>query len=327
MYDLVTLGEMMLCLSSPKHIRLRQTGLLNIRACGAQFNIAANLASLGKNSAFLTALPNNDMGLLAKSIGASVGVDMSYIKIKEVGRMGLIFLEHGAEPRKSIHIYDRQNSTASTITSDDFVWEEILNKTTLAYFDGIFPALNDGCKEASITFMETAKSLGRKVCFDVNYRESLWDKKDAATFYRKILPGVNILVTNRFISENLFNITGTDKDLLLAYKSEFGCDIVCLTYRTNPGTSRGGWNSLALFGNDIRHGREFHYEIVDRFGTGDAFFAGFLYGFLEGDIQYALDFGNALCALAHTIDGDQALFSAEEVNSLLAEEYSFVIKR
>ena len=50
--------------------------------------------------------------------------------------------------------------------------------------------------------------------------------------------------------------------------------------------------------------------------------------YLEGaDIQVALDFGNALCALAHTIDGDPAVFSAAEVRTLLAESYTLITKR
>ncbi len=54
--------------------------------------------------------------------------------------------------------------------------------------------------------------------------------------------------------------------------------------------------------------------------TGDAFFAGLLYGYMEGEVQFALDFGNATCALAHTIEGDVNLCSVEEIEALVRDE-------
>ena len=74
-------------------------------------------------------------------------------------------------------------------------------------------------------------------------------------------------------------------------------------------------------------GRRYEFDIIDRFGTGDAWFAGFLYGNLEGDVQFALDFGDALCALAHTIEGDVARVSAEDVMPLLTEETDLRVRR
>ena len=326
-YDLVSLGEMMLCLSAPKYQRLRQTTSLKIRVCGAQFNIAANFASLGRKSAFLTALPANELGHLAQSIGASYGVDMSHINFMDEARMGLIFLEYGLEPRQHTHIYDRAHSAASKISAGTFDWPEILTGAKMVFADGILPALNQECREATFAFIEAAKKAGCRTCFDVNYRETLWDSTAAANFYRAILPRIDILVTGRTFSENLLGYSGSDEDILRSYHQEFGCSIVCMTYRKMQGMTRGSWHSTALVEDQIIHGREFEYEVIDRFGTGDAFFAGFLHGILERDVGYGLDFGDALCALAHTVDGDPANFSPGEVEALLAEDYSLVTKR
>lgn len=326
-YDLVSLGEMMLCLSVPKHQRLRHTTSLKVRVCGAQFNIAANFASLGRKSAFLTALPTNELGRLAQSIGASYGVDMSHVSFMSEARMGLIFLEYGLEPRRHTHIYDRAHSAASKISAGTFSWSEILAGAKMAFADGILPALNQECREATLAFIKAARQAGCMTCFDVNYRETLWEPAAAADFYRAILPGIDILVTGRTFSENLLGYSGSDEDLLYTYHQEFGCSIVCLTYRTMQGMTRGSWRSMALVEDHIIHGREFEFEVIDQFGTGDAFFAGFLHGFLERNVGYGLNFGNALCALAHTIDGDPAIFSRDEVEALLAKNYSLVTKR
>lgn len=65
-------------LSAPKYHRLRHTTSPNVRVCGALFNIAAKFASLGRNSACLTALPANELGYLDESIGACCGIDISH---------------------------------------------------------------------------------------------------------------------------------------------------------------------------------------------------------------------------------------------------------
>jgi 2-dehydro-3-deoxygluconokinase len=328
MVDLVSLGEMMLRLSPPKYQRLRRTASLDVYPAGAQFNIAANLASLGKRTAFLTKLPTNELGLLAQSLAASYGIDTSHIRYVDDAKMALVFVEFSVSPRRHLHLYDRAGSAASTLTKDDFPWSEILSQARLAYVDGIVPALNSGCREATLAFVEAAKAAGCTVCFDVNYRQTLWEADEARSAYQEILPGVDILVTGRTVSEDLFGYTGSDDDLLRAYHEAFGCEIVCLTYRETHGILRGGWRSVALREGQVTQGRPFEFDVVDRFGSGDAFFAGFLYVYLEkGDVQQALDFGNALCALAHTVEADPAIFSPEEVQALLDDDYSLTTKR
>jgi 2-dehydro-3-deoxygluconokinase len=102
---------------------------------------------------------------------------------------------------------------------------------------------------------------------------------------------------------------------------------VCLTARQSISSKRGAWTSMALAGNEIAHGKPVEFDVVDRLGTGDAFFAGFLYASTNFDVKYALDFGNALCALAHTVEGDVAEVSADEVHEILQSGYDFRVRR
>ncbi|MEZ4667436.1 MAG: PfkB family carbohydrate kinase [Anaerolineae bacterium] len=82
-----------------------------------------------------------------------------------------------------------------------------------------------------------------------------------------------------------------------------------------------------MYNGKVIQGRRYTFDVVDRFGTGDAFFAGLLYGYLEGDVQFALDFGNAACALAHTVEGDVAQFNADEIRPLLHDTIDLRVKR
>ncbi len=327
MADLVSLGEMMLCLSPPKYERLRRASSLDVRICGAQFNVAANMASLGYSSLFLSALPQNEMGQLAHSLGAGYGVDMSQIKWVPGARMGLIFIEYGVSPRSHKHVYDRVQSAASTLAPDDFDFDAALDGARIAYADGILAALNPGCQAATLAYLQAARKAGVKICFDVNYRSTLWEMEAAREFYQKALPLADILVTNRNFSEELLDFSGSDTEIMQAYRHLYNCEVVCITYRNMEGMLRGAWHSLALAGEQVYEGRKMSFDVVDRFGTGDAFLAGLLHGYLKGDIQYGLDFGDAYCALAHTTDGNPAVFTQQEVDEILDEGYQVITKR
>jgi 2-dehydro-3-deoxygluconokinase len=325
--DLVSLGEVMLRLSPPRFERLRRASCLHVQVAGSQLNVAANLARLGKRTVFVSQLPANELGLLALDACMSYGVDVSQVRLVAGARMGVNYLDFGATPRASVAVYDRQGSAASQITATSFDWRTILEGARLAYTDGIFPALSSGCFEATHLFLRTARELGCTTCFDVNYRRHLWTPQQAGAAWRELLPLVDVVVSNRSVAEEIFGYQGSDEELLTRYHADFGCRTVCLTARAMSGVLRGAWWSKALHAGQLFQGRRFEFDSVDRFGTGDAWFAGFLYGYLADDIQFALDFGDALCALAHTIEGDIAHVSAAEVLALLRDDTDLDVKR
>lgn len=309
----------MLRLSPPKYERLRRATTLGVRPCGAQFNVAANFTALGGASTFLTRLPDNELGYLGRAFGESCGVNMSNARLVDNPKIGIVFLEFSMAPRRQVHLYDRNGSAAATTEAGDFAWEQLLPGAHYAYTDGIFPALSKQTEQTTLTFLEQAKAAGCETCFDVNYRESLWTRQQALRLYRRALPLVDILVTNRDVSESVFGYLGSDEDLLRTYQRDFGCRLVCLTYKEMSSLLHGRWWSLALYQDKVFTGQDYEFDVVDPYGAGDAFFAGLLFTLAEsGSVQTALDFGNALCALAHTLEGDQATVSRAEVEALVA---------
>ncbi len=327
MYDLVSLGEVMLRMSPPKYIRLRNATQLDVHVAGAQLNVAANLARLGKQTAFISKLPDSELGLLALDTCRSYGVAMDYVKLVPGGRMGVNYLEYSATPRAPINVFDRKNSAASTISPDDFDWDVMLGNTRFAHTDGIFPGISDNCRATTQVYLEAARRHGCQISFDLNYREHLWTEATARECWQKLLPYVDVLVTNRSVSEQVFGVHGSDEDIMRFYHESFGCQVVCLTNREIFGVLKGAWSSIALVKNQVLQGRRYEFDVLDRFGTGDAFLAGFLNGYLERDAAFGLDFGNAACALAHTIEGDVIQFSAAEVAALLSEKPDMRVKR
>ena len=326
-YDLVSIGEVMLRLAPPRYERLRRARSLDVTVAGSQLNVAANLARLGWSTAFLSRLPANELGILARDTCESYGVDMAQVGMVPGTRMGINYLEHTVAPRVSTVVYDRAGSAASTMGPDDYDWAAIVRDTRAAYTDGIMPGLSEGCRQAALSFLRAARDEGCLTAFDVNYREHLWTEERAREVWSELLTLVDVVVTNRSVSEAVFGYRGTDEEIMRRYAEDFGSRVVVFTTREMFGILRGAWNSQALHEGEVLVGRRFEFDIVDRVGTGDAFMAGFVYGYMEQGVQYGLDFGNALCAIAHTLEGDVAQVSAAEVQAMLSDDYSLKVRR
>ncbi len=318
MYDVVTVGEGMLRLSPPRYERIRRARTLEVHMCGSQGNVASNIARLGLKTAFVTKLPDNALGLLAKDHYMSCGVDASHIKFVPDSRLGVNYIEFGATPRASAVVYDRKQSAASTIRPDDFDWDQILRDTRLAYTDGIFPGLSPTCRQAAVEFIAAAKRNGCLVGFDVNYREHLWPPEVARGVLSEILRNVDILITTQWDSEIVFGYRGPYEEILRQFHEDFGCKIVAITLREVYDVLHGAWNTMVLHKGKVWHGQKFDIDVIDRFGAGDSWGSGFLYGYLTtSDVEYAMNFGNAMCALHHTIPGDVAQVTPKEVEAIM----------
>lgn len=325
--DLVSLGEPLLRLAPPHQGQLRRATALDVTVAGSQMNVAANLARLGRRAVLLTRLPNNPLGQLALDACRAYGIDVSHVRLVDDGKMGITYVEFAAPPRTPLAVYDRQGSAASQIVPDDFPWSDLLSQTRFAYTDGIFPGLSGSCRATARVFIEEARRAGCLVVFDVNYREHLWSESEARSAWAELLPGVDILITNRGVSETVFGFAGADDEILRRYAAEFGCRLVCLTQREYLPGGRGAWTSRALLEGRIVLGRRQEFDVVDRYGTGDAFCAGLLYGLAERGVEYGLDFASALVALAHSIEGDVAHVVPDQVSALLAGEISTEVRR
>ena len=331
MFDVVTVGEGMLRLSPPRYERIRRAHTLDLHVCGSQGNVASNIARLGLKTAFATKVPNNALGLLMKDHYMSCGVDASLIKMIDDSRLGVNYIEFGATPRASAVVYDRKYSAASTIAPGDFNWDAILKGCKLAYTDGIFPGLSKSCTESAMDFIAAAKRQGCLVGFDVNYREHLWSPEEARRVQSEIIKNVDILITTQWDSEIVFGYKGSYEEIIKQFHEEFGCKIVAITLREVYDVLRGAWNTMVYTDGQVLHGQKYDIDVIDRFGAGDSWGSGFLYAYLNtGDPQYAMNFGNAMCALHHTIPGDVAQLTAEEVESLMKKsgtETAFEVKR
>ena len=116
----------------------------------------------------------------------------------------------------------------------------------------------------------------------------------------------------------MFAIKGKDyEDAASQVARRFPLNAVAITLRDNPLVWRNTWTAMAYQEGKVLRTRTYEVEIVDRLGAGDSFAAGLIHGLLDGDLQKGLDYGVAASALKHTMPGDFAWITREEVEALL----------
>ncbi len=316
MSEVVTLGEAMLRLSPPGSARLEQATQLDVVIGGSEQSVAVGLARLGRDVSFVTKLPANPLGRLIYNRTREQGVDVRHVAWGEE-RAGIYFYEQGTTPRPSQVIYDRARSAACALQAKDIDWSAALTNCRLVHTSGITAALSASCLTTVEHVLTRARKAGIATSFDLNYRSRLWSEEVAAKVYRRLLPRCTVLFASATALATFFGIGGSPAEAAQTCRLEFGCHVVVLTERTEDGGLRGTMRALAV-GEQTVESQTVGFEIIDRLGAGDAFAAGFLDGYLSGDLQRAINQGTAMAALKHTIPGEFCLVDRAELDEFLA---------
>jgi 2-dehydro-3-deoxygluconokinase len=127
-----------------------------------------------------------------------------------------------------------------------------------------------------------------------------------------------VLITTEEDTERVFGIRGKDyEDVAGQLVKRFPLKVVAITLRENPLVWKNTWTAIAYQDGKVFKTRSYEVEIVDRLGAGDSFAAGLIHGLLDGDLQKGLDYGTAASAIKHSIPGDFAWITRQEVEALL----------
>ncbi len=316
MYDVVTFGEAMVRLSPPDFRRLEQTTMLDVCCGGGEYNVAVGCARLGLSAAWVSRLTDNPLGRMIAGKAREHGVDAGHVVWTKEDRVGLYFLELGATPRASKVYYDRAHSAISRIQPGDVEWD-LLENARLFHVSGITPALSQSAAGVTSTALETAKRHQCATTFDLNYRATLWTQEEARACLEPMMEHVDVLITTEDDTHRVFGMTGEPADIAQKLMAQFGFKAVAITIRTVHTVWRGEWTAIILADKPYTD-RTYPVEIVDRVGSGDAFSAGFIHGYLKQDLQMALEYGNAMSVIKHSHPGDLCYATEAEVKEQIA---------
>lgn len=343
MARVITMGEIMLRLSTPNNEKFIQADEFDVCYGGGEANVAVSLANYGHDAAFVTRVPENPIGDCAVAALRKLNVDTSYIA-RGGERLGIYFLESGSAMRASNVVYDRAHSSISTASAEDFDFDAIFEGADWFHFTGITPAVSDAAAELTEAALKAAKAHGVKVSVDLNFRKKLWSSEKAQRIMTNLMQYVDVCIGNEEDAEKVLgfkpgNTDVTSGDLELAgYKDifeqmveKFNFEYVISSLRVSHSASDNGW-SACIYSRDTKefyHSREYRiHPIVDRVGGGDSFAGGTICGFLDGmDFKSALEFGVAASALKHTIPGDFNLVSRADVENLAGGDGSGRVQR
>jgi len=338
----VTFGEVMLRLKSPAFERLMQSPLLEATFGGAEANVAVSLAQYGLPVSFVSALPSNPLGDAAVQSVRGFGADTSFIK-RQGDRVGIYFLESGANQRPSRVTYDRSGSSISTAKRGDFDWSAIFRDASWFHVSGVTPAISQSAADLTIEAAEAARSMGVTVSCDYNFRKNLWKYgKKAPEVMREIVKHVNVGIANEEECEKALGISSDvdvhsgslDKERYKRITEQVfdafpNLEKQVITLRESHSADYNGWSAVLYNGKELLQSRSYEItDIVDRVGAGDSFAAGMIYGLITySDDQQALEFATAASCLKHSIPGDFNRVSVSEVEALMKGEASGRVQR
>lgn len=321
-FDLITLGEIMLRLSPPRHGRIADGDIFEKRAGGAELNVASGVAQLGLRTGIVSKLPQNELGAFIKSRVRSVGVSDDYLIYDNdpAARLGVYYYEMGATPRKPAVVYDRLASSINRLSLSDLD-QGIWGRTRMFHTSGITLALSAPLREVAVEAIRRFKEGGAQISFDVNYRAGLWSEQQARETITSILPMVDVLFVSEESSRRMFGKTGALEDIMKSYAAEFGVKVVCTTQRTVRSPSKHDFTSTIYDAAADKIYTEPAYvdiEVIDRIGSGDAYVSGALFGLLKyADSAQALSFGNAMSSVKNTVPGDLPGSSFAEIERVI----------
>ena len=342
MADYLTFGEIMLRLKTPGNERFFQSPSFEATFGGGEANVAVALSNYGLNAGFVTALPDNDIGDAAIRELRSFGVDTSHVR-RSKNRIGIYFLETGANQRPSKVVYDRSHSAIAEAKPADFDWSTILSGAKWLHITGITPALSESAAALSFEAVKAAKKRKIIVSCDFNYRGKLWKYgKTAPEVMAELVRYVDIGIANEEDCQKCLGVS-VDVDVesgeLDTAKYEAlsskvlevypNMSAIAITLRESKSADHNGWSACLRDKNRFHLSRCYEItDIVDRVGGGDSFASALIYGLESYDNrQDALEFAVAASCLKHSIQGDFNRVTVDEVRSLMAGDASGRVQR
>ncbi|MBC7925334.1 MAG: sugar kinase [Bryobacteraceae bacterium] len=329
----VTFGEIMLRLAPPGLERLLQTPSFLATFGGGEANVAVAVASFGLPARYITVLPpNNPIADACIAELRKFNVDTSRT-IRGEGRMGVYFLETGANQRSSKVLYDREGSSIALAKPGDIDFEKAFEGAGWFHITGITPAISENAAQLALESVKAAQAMGLTVSCDLNFRKNLWKwGKLAHEVMPDLMRYTDVCIANEEDCQMSLGISCAanvhegelDRE---AYRklTESVLDThpnlkaVAITLRESKSASHNGWAACMNDRDGFVVSKRYEItHIVDRVGGGDSFAGALIFGLMTMDqSQDMIEFAVAASCLKHSIPGDFNRFSFDEVMSLV----------
>ena len=326
-YDLICLGRLAVDLYAQQPgARLEDASSFAKYLGGSSANVAFGTARLGLRTAMLSRVGDDHMGRFLCEALQREGCDTSQVRIDPERLTALVLL--GIKDRESFPlIFYRENCADMALCEDDVDEGFIASSRALAITGTHFST--PGVHAASMKALNIARRHGVRTVLDIDYRPVLWGltgRADGQTRFiadagvtahlQAILPRFDLVVG----TEEEFQIAGGATDVIAALRAVRAVTAATLVVK------RGAFGCSVVEGDipaDLDQAPTYggtRVEVLNVLGAGDAFLAGFLYGWLRGvGIERSCAYANACGALVVSRHGcAPAMPSRAELDYFLA---------
>ncbi|PGS47976.1 sugar kinase [Bacillus sp. AFS041924] len=326
--QIVAFGEVMMRLQVPGYELLAQANTLQYSFSGTGVNVASAMTKLGHDGLLVTKLPDNPLGDAAIAFLQRLGINRNYIT-RGGKYLGLYFLENGFGQRSSRVTYtNRLESSFNTASQTDYDLDQIANQADVIHFCGITLAMTDDVRKTMKFLAKKVKETGGLVCFDCNYRPSLWGGgySKAKPHYEDMLALADIVMMNEKDAMYVLGMETEEtsresqlKDLIPKVAKRFDIQTIAGTHRAINSDNTHSLKGYIYTNEEFYFSENISFSVYDRIGAGDAYTSGILHGVLaEFSPKETVSFAQAAGMLACTIVGDTPMSTEDEILSAMA---------
>jgi sugar/nucleoside kinase (ribokinase family) len=312
---IVALGEVVADIYRGEPISDVELGFV-ARPGGAPANVAVAASRLGSAAAFVGSVGEDLFGDFILGALESEGVETGGVSRQSAPtRTSLAFVEIGPDGDRSFTFY-RSSPAADELLSAEDVTEDLISGASFVNF-GSIPLIREPARSATHRIAELAREHDVPVAFDVNFREHLWEGREAAR--EAVDPLLDLSTIVKLGDDELEPLLGTD-DVDEAAQGLLDRGVPLVLVSKGPD---GAFYATREFRGEVP---TFDIgEVVDATGAGDAFLAAALVHLsdgplTEGRVREATLRGCAAGALACTAYGAMsALPTLDELERFISE--------
>ena len=322
----VTFGELLMRLDCPGHERFVQADQFDVSYTGGEANVAVAIAQWGLSSSIVSKVPVNALGTACLNHFQKYQVDTSNV-VRDGRKLGILFVESGSKQRSTNVVYDRQTTSFWDMTPSDVDWKTVLRHASWLHFTGT-ALITPSSQETIIQGLKIARSLSVPTSFDVSFRSALFDVDTAREKFNVVARDIHLFLGSEQDAKVFFGIKETGNECLHQLHDHLGCRWTAFSNRVVDDHGNNLYSARMFDGEQIHHSKVYQTSNVDRIGTGDAFAAGLIYSFLNRRSHAeSLEFATAAAVLKHTVPGDFALLTTEEIEDLATGRSTGRIRR
>ena len=303
--DVITIGRSSVDLYGQQiGSRLEDVATFNKAVGGCPTNIAIGTARLGLRSGVITRVGDEQMGRFIREQLAREGVVLDGVRTDPERLTSLVLL--GVRDDATFPLIFYRDNCADGALDESDISEEFLARTGAVLVTGThFVRANTAAAQRKA--MRIARSQGKRVILDIDYRPNLWGLAGHGAGESRYIRSENVTASFAPILPDCDLIVGTEEEIHIAGGSEDTLEAIRLIRAISAATivcKRGAMGCVVFPGeipaklDDGISGPGFPIEVYNTLGAGDAFMSGFLRGWLRDEpIETCCAWANACGAL------------------------------